>query len=41
MNKKTEENVLRDGGKMQVGLDTEATQAAAAAAPAPAPAAKK
>jgi chemotaxis protein MotB len=33
MNKKTEENVLRDGGKLQVGLDTEATQAAAAAAP--------
>jgi chemotaxis protein MotB len=34
MNKRTEENVLRDGGKLQVGLDTEATQAAAAAAPA-------
>ena len=42
MNKRTEENVLRDGGKLQVGLDTEATQAAAAAAPAPAaPAGKK
>jgi len=40
MNKRTEENVLRDGGKLQVGLDTEATQAAAAAAPA-APAGKK
>ena len=42
MNKRTEENVLRDGGKLQVGLDTEATQAAAAAAPAAAaPAGKK
>ena len=40
MNKRTEENVLRDGGKLQVGLDTEATQAAAAAAPAE-PAGKK
>ena len=40
MNKRTEENVLRDGDKLQVGLDTEATQAAAAAAPA-APAGKK
>ena len=40
MNKRTEENVLRDGGKLQVGLDTEATQAATAAAP-DAPAGKK
>jgi len=44
MNKKTEENVLRDGGQMNVGTDTEATRealskTAPAAAPAPAAAA--
>jgi chemotaxis protein MotB len=38
MNKRTEENVMRDGAKqMEVGLEEAATQAAAAAAAAPAP----
>jgi chemotaxis protein MotB len=42
MNKKTEENVMRDGAKLEVGTDTEATREAVAApaAPAPAPAKK-
>jgi chemotaxis protein MotB len=39
MNKKTEENVMRDGAKLEVGADTEATrEAVAAPAPAPVPA---
>jgi chemotaxis protein MotB len=44
MNKKTEDAVSRDGAKLDVGADTDATNAAAAAAaaaPAPAPAAGK
>jgi chemotaxis protein MotB len=44
MNKKTEENVMRDGAKLEVGTDTEATREAVAApapAPVPAPAVKK
>jgi chemotaxis protein MotB len=40
MNKKTEENVLRDGGKLEVGADTEATREALSK-PAAAPPAKK
>jgi chemotaxis protein MotB len=38
MNKKTEDAVSRDGAKLDVGTDTDATNAAAAAAPQPAPA---
>ncbi|MYN08690.1 flagellar motor protein MotB [Pseudoduganella aquatica] len=41
MNKKTEDAVSRDGAKLDVGTDTDATNAAAAAAAAPAPAAGK
>jgi chemotaxis protein MotB len=40
MNKKTEENLMRDYGKMEVGTGTEATLEAAAAAESPAPAKK-
>jgi chemotaxis protein MotB len=40
MNKRTEENVLRDGGKLEVGADTEATREALSK-PAAAPPAKK
>jgi chemotaxis protein MotB len=45
MNKKTEENVMRDGAKLEVGTDTEATREAVAApapalVPVPAPAKK-
>ena len=44
MNKKTEENVMRDSGKLEVGTDTEATREAARDAlstPAAQPPAKK
>jgi chemotaxis protein MotB len=43
MNKKTEENVMRDGAKLEVGTDTEAPREAVAApaAPAPAPVVRK
>jgi len=40
MNKKTEENLMRDYGKMEVGTGTEATLEAAAAAESPVPAKK-
>ncbi|MBB3121597.1 MULTISPECIES: flagellar motor protein MotB [Telluria group] len=39
MNKKAEESVMRDGGKLEVGTDTDATREAISA-PAPAPARK-
>ncbi|WP_256081729.1 flagellar motor protein MotB [Massilia sp. YIM B04103] len=39
MNKKAEESVMRDGGKLEVGTDTDATREAVSA-PAPAPARK-
>jgi len=40
MNKKTEENVMRDGGKLEVGTDTEATREALSPPPATPPAKK-
>jgi chemotaxis protein MotB len=40
MNKKTEENVLRDGGKLEVGADTDATREALDKPAAPPPAKK-
>jgi chemotaxis protein MotB len=40
MNKKTEENVMRDGGKLEVGADTDATREALEKPAAPPPAKK-